>query len=149
MVEWIPGAHSKGALSPILSLRRAIEWPSIFVSVEADGAPRDAEEAMDPQTVGTVLLLTTNELARRTFEHIAQNRRVRLKELKQEISKDPSRAVDVADVQRVLDELERSKLIARVVDEPSIDDFRTYYLTAEGFAAERKLRELGLETNAG
>lgn len=104
---------------------------------------------MDPQTVGTVLLLTTNELARRTFEHIAENRRVRLKELKQEITKDQTRAVDAADLQKVLDELERSKLIARVVEEPSIDDFRTYYLTAEGFAAERKLRELGLETNAG
>lgn len=104
---------------------------------------------MDPQTVGTVLLLTTNELARRIFEHIAQDRRVRLKELKREIYKDPTRAVDAADVQEVLDELERSKLIAHVADEPSIDDFRTYYLTAEGFAAERKLRELGLETSAG
>lgn len=103
---------------------------------------------MDPQTVGTVLLLTTNELARRLFERIVHHRRVRLKDLKSEISKDDARTADAADVQKVLDELERSKLIARVQEEPAIDDFKTYYLTAEGFAAERKLRELGLETIA-
>lgn len=101
---------------------------------------------MDPQTVGTVLLLTTNELARRIFEQIVQDRRVRLKDLKQEILKDQTHATDTAAVEKMLDELEKSKLIARV-EEPAIADFRTYYLTADGFAAERKLRELGLETD--
>jgi hypothetical protein len=48
----------------------------------------------------------------------------------------------------VLDELEKSKLIAHVEEKPAIDDFRTYYLTADGFAAERKLRELGPLTTA-
>jgi hypothetical protein len=53
------------------------------------------------------------------------------------------------DVQKVLDERERSKLFARVEENPAINDRRTYRLTAAGFAAERKLREPGPETNAG
>ena len=104
---------------------------------------------MDPQTVGTVLLLTTNELARRIFEQIVQDRRVRLKDLKQEMLKNQTHATDAAAVENMLAELEKSKLIARVEEQPAIADFRTYYLTADGFAAERKLRELGLETTAG
>ena len=94
------------------------------------------------------MLLTTNDLARKIFEQIAQDRRVRLKDLKQGISKGHTQGVDADVVQKVLDELERNKLIARVEEEPGIDDFRTYYLTADGFATERKLRELGLETTA-
>ena len=103
---------------------------------------------MDPVTVGTVVLLTTNDLARRVFEQIVQERRVRLTDLKQEISKGQTQALD-ADVHKVLDELEKSRLIARVEEAPGIDDFKTYYLTADGFATERKLRELGLEITAG
>ena len=104
---------------------------------------------MDPQTIGTVLLLTTNELARRIFEHIVQDRRVRLKDLNEGLSRDQTRVIDAARIQEVLDELERNKLIARVEEDPVIDDFRTYYLTADGFAAERRLRELRIGTTTG
>lgn len=104
---------------------------------------------MDSQTVGTVLLLTTNELARKAFEQIVLGRRVRLKDLRQEILKDRMPTIETHALQQVLDDLEKNKLIAHVEEEPAIDDFRTYYLTADGFAAERKLRELGLEISTG
>jgi hypothetical protein len=104
---------------------------------------------MDPVTVGTVVLLTTNDLARRVFEQIAQDRRVRLKDLQAEVERGKTHTVDAKVVQKVLDELEKNKLIARLEEQPGIDDFRTYYLTADGFATERKLRELGLLTSAG
>lgn len=103
---------------------------------------------MDPVTVGAFVLLTTNNVARRVFDQIVQDRRVRLTDLKQGISQGRAQAVEASVVQEVLDELEKSKLIGRVEEEPGIDDFKTYYLTADGFATERKLRELGLETTA-
>lgn len=84
--------------------------------------------------------LIDDEKAQQVFHAVARDRRVTLRKLAQEL------AFGREELQETLQTLKRADLVEERLS--TIDDLNTYYLTRDGFSAERRLRRLGLTLRA-
>jgi predicted transcriptional regulator len=76
------------------------------------------------------LTLLSEPATRRVFEHVVKNRSIRLEELMRQLDIDRDHA------RTTLRQLQRAQLINE--KGAGIEDFNTYYVTADGLAASRK-----------
>lgn len=76
----------------------------------------------------------------RVFEGVAGERTVRLKDLRESLD------ISSEEVLEALDRLEEQNLIKWQGSPEEAEDFRWYYITEEGLAAERQLHRLELAT---
>lgn len=84
--------------------------------------------------------LIDDEKAQEVFSAVARDRRVTLRKLAQEL------AISKDEVQEKLQALKRADLVEEKAS--TIDDLNTYYLTRQGFSADRQLRRLGVKFRA-
>lgn len=74
------------------------------------------------------------------FSAVARERRVTLRKLAQELD------IGKQELQEKLHALKRAELVEEMPS--SIDDLNVYYLTSDGFSADRKLKRLGVKFRA-
>jgi hypothetical protein len=88
-------------------------------------------------SVTVLAFLATSQIARLVFEYVAKNRTIRFSELFDRIKQvDPAISKDGA--QAALAQLKSVNLVGekKVSD---VEDFNTYYITADGLEASRKV----------
>jgi DNA-binding transcriptional ArsR family regulator len=78
--------------------------------------------------------------AQEVFSAVARERRVTLRKLTQELG------IGKQELQEKLYALKRAELVEEMPS--SIDDLNVYYLTSDGFSADRKLKRLGVKFRA-
>lgn len=86
---------------------------------------------MDPSAV---VMLISNGLLKEVFKTVAKNRSVLFKELYQALGKDLGKTK----VEEAVRQLKDADLIKERV--APIEDFNTYYVTADGLTVEKQLR---------
>ena len=78
------------------------------------------------------LSLLSDPIARRIFEHVVKMRSIRFEELAKRVQPEVDRQLTKA----MLQKLEQAQLISE--KGASLDDYTTYYVTADGLEASRK-----------
>ncbi len=92
---------------------------------------------IDPSAVVTLL---SNDVVKLVFKVVLKNRSVMLKEIRESLNRTP-------ELQASLDEVKLEDAVKKLKDADlikertaPIEDFNTYYVTANGLTAERQLR---------
>jgi hypothetical protein len=87
--------------------------------------------------MGLITLLLADRSTRTIFETVARERKISHKDLVQTLTRIAG-VVSTNEISTRLDQLEEAKLIGE--QGAPIEDFKTYYITADGLSAERELR---------
>ena len=86
-----------------------------------------------------IVMLLSKDTIKRVFKEVLRNRSVLFKELRESLRKTPElRALDKPQLEEAVKKLKDADLIKERT--ASIEDFNTYYVTADGLTAERQLR---------
>lgn len=81
-----------------------------------------------------ISLLAANPVALKAFETVANARTIRFKDLQSSLDSGKE------DAQKSLSQLEEVNLIGSQDAPEQLEDFKTYYITAEGLSTERQLQ---------
>lgn len=93
---------------------------------------------MDPVNLHVVMLFS-DKLTKLVFQEVLKKRSVLFKELRDSISKNSEAAnAEKPAIENAVKKLQEANLIKE--RRTSIEDFNTYYVTANGLSAERELR---------
>jgi hypothetical protein len=96
----------------------------------------------------SLLMLLSDKVIQLVFKEILQNRSVLFKEIFESLAKKPE--LETAMTKFSLEDAVKSLKDADLIKERSapIEDFNTYYVTANGLSAERQLRLAGSDTGS-
>ena len=92
--------------------------------------------SIDPSTF---VVLFSNDVTKFVFKEVLKNRSAMFKEIRESLSKKPEfSALDNSTLEETVRKLKDADLIKERT--APIEDFNTYYVTADGLTAERQLR---------